>query len=120
MYFNETRILILYILIDYRIKSQTPLTIDNAGPSFGLDMELYSGAPSIQDRLSLRSGFYVAVHNNSETLLTNYKGNFIQVGAATYIGVTKQIVNRLSAPYTNCTETVDEESITTDHNVSLF
>ena len=81
-------------------------------------MELYAGPPQIQDENSMSAGFYVAVHNNSENLLTNYKGNFIQLGAETYIGVTKQVIQRLPHPYTNCTDQFDNNTISADHEVS--
>ena len=97
--------------------NSTAKTISNAGPAFGLVMELFAGIPGTQDTFSTKSGFYVAVHNNSDMVMTSYTGNKISVGQATNIGVTRKVTNKLAAPYSNCTNTFDSTAITTDLDI---
>ena len=95
--------------------NSTAKTISNAGPAFGLVMELFAGIPG--KLYSTESGFYVAVHNNSDMVMTSYTGNKISVGQATNIGVKRILTNKLNAPYSNCTIAFDSTATTTDFDI---
>ena len=82
--------------------SNTPLTTSEVGPDSGLQLELFSGVPGADDSFVEKSGFYVAVHNNSYLPLTHFQGFKISSGTVTEVGVKRKFYESLGPPYDNC------------------
>ena len=80
-------------------------------------MELFSGVPGRNDLFLKTGGFYVAVNNNSESILTDYTGNIVGVGSETYIAIRKEVYSKLDNPYSNCTDVVSMTTRTDDPEV---
>jgi len=77
-------------------------TISKAGPTYGLQLELFTGIPGYQDLLASERGIYLAVTNNSALPLTSYDGIKLSVGQATNIRVKRTFVSNLDSPFSNC------------------
>ena len=73
-----------------------------AGPTYGLQLELFTGIPGYQDLLASERGIYLAVTNNSASPLTSYDGIKLSVGQATNIRVKRTFVSNLDYPFSNC------------------
>ena len=67
--------------------------------------------------MSTSSGFYVAVNNNTEDLMTDYSGNVVSVGSDNYISIRKHKYVRLDEPYSNCTDQITLNATTEDQEV---
>jgi len=89
--------------------------ISKAGPSYGLQLELFTGIPGLQDLLASERGIYLAVTNNSALPLTRYDGIKLSVGQATNVRVKRTFVSNLPAPFSSCRS--DTTSILPTDNV---
>jgi hypothetical protein len=90
--------------------SSAPIkSISNAGPSTGLQLELFSGDPD-EELFIQRRGFYVVVHNQSVTPLMENEGIHVGSGMQTNIGISRKFYLKLPYPYSSCIEDATSSS----------
>ena len=76
-------------------------TISSAGAMYGLQIELFSGDPN--DELFIyKRGFYVVVHNQSNTPIMDSEGVYAGIGMETNIGIDRTFYFKQSHPYSDC------------------
>ena len=80
------------------------------GAKNGLRLELFVGDPLTQQRYSYSSGIYLIVHNQSIVPVADETGIELATGLQTNVAVTRSFIRKLSRPYSNCIEELNEES----------
>ena len=77
-------------------------TTSKAGPTNGLQLELFAGVPSYQDYFTDERGIYLAVTTSGTTPVTSYTGVKLPVGQATNVKVSQTSITNLPAPFSTC------------------
>jgi amiloride-sensitive sodium channel subunit beta len=80
------------------------------GSQNGLILELYAGDPNTQSQFITSTGFKVLVHNQTVIPFPAEEGILASVGQQTNVAITRRFVNRLSQPYSDCIDTLTQES----------
>jgi hypothetical protein len=79
--------------------------IYDAGSKTGLKMELFVGNPE-SNWFTNKNGIRLTIHNGNAYPFND--GIDISTGKSVHIGVTKNVMNKLSSPYSNCISDLDE------------
>ena len=78
------------------------------GWQYGLRLEMYAGDQLFQQQFVYKTGFRLLVHNQSSVPMVDEEGIDIGVGMQTNVAIKRTFVKQLSAPYSNCIDTIDE------------
>lgn len=78
------------------------------GPSSGLLMELFVGAPSSQDMYTIKRGVKVAIHERGMIPLIKEQGINVATNTAVDIGISRTKISKLGPPYSDCRMNVTE------------
>jgi hypothetical protein len=102
---NDT---VSYIDVEYSQKNtDKKIVYNNAGIRSSFKMELFVGNPQ-SNWFSNKNGIRLIVHNASDYVDPLDDGFDVQTGKSVDIGVSRNIINRLPSPYSNCIGDLDE------------
>ncbi len=86
----------------FNANSSNVKTTSKAGPAYGLQLELFTGIPSLQDYYIDERGIYLAVTTSGTTPVTSYTGVKLPVSQATNVKITQTSITNLPSPYSSC------------------
>lgn len=98
-----------------------PISINQNGKHHGLQLELFVGKPNIYNSFTDTIGAKIFIYNHS-TVYTETDSIEVAVNTATDIRLTKNIVNKLARPYSECildlNKSIIFQSIYEEHNLT--
>lgn len=81
----------------------------SAGPSSGLEIELYVGDSKLTDQYVYKRGIIVVVQNQSYSPLMNVEGIHVPTAAQTNIAIRTTFMSKLPSPYSDCLSDVTSQ-----------
>jgi len=100
----------------FNANSSSVKKISNAGPMYGLQLELFTGIPGTQDYYTDERGIYLAVTTSGTTPVTSYTGVKLPVSQATNIKISQTSITNLPAPFSTCRQDVST-SLSSDNSI---
>ena len=100
----------------FNANSSNVKTTSKAGPAYGLQLELFTGIPGLQDYYIDERGIYLAVTTSGTTPVTSYTGVKLPVSQATNVKITQTSIKNLPSPFSSCREDVTTV-LSTDNSI---
>lgn len=85
-----------------------PFKASRLGWRNGLGLEFYTGNQNFYQKIIYKTGLRVIISNSSMMPFTDFDGIDVAVGEQTNIGIGRSFTHRLSRPYSECVDTLDE------------
>ena len=89
--------------VEFKVSNQ-------AGDTYGLQLEIFLGDPISQLQYSFKKGIRVLVHNQSAEPLPSQIGIDIAPGTSTNIAVSRTFINHLPLPFNDCIDKINSEN----------
>jgi acid-sensing ion channel 5 len=92
-----------------------------SGPNYGLQMELFTGDSTRDEKFVWSSGIYILIQNQSITPLTESEGVHAATGFETHFSVKTVFTKKLPSPYSSCLKyNTDPSSYSSDLYKAIF